>query len=551
MPSIVNSRPTVKTSMSVKNSGCSKHMTGDRSLLKNFVEKLMGTIRFRNDHFAAITGYGDYVQGNIKVCHVYYIEGLGHNLFSVRQICDGDRESNLNTISISDMAASSPVCFMSKATLTKSWLWHPSLSHLNFSTINDLSKHDLVDGLLKFKYGKDHLCSACEPGRSKKAFHPPKVVPIYNYEDSPSISLIVVEQHEAPPIVTTSEEQTSLIPLNEADESNQEDSIDIDGNTVFVPYDVPKFKEDESSTIALDPLIMHEFHQTDSEVCIYALTVSTLEPKNIKESMSDHNWIETIQDELHQFERLEVWELVPRPDGKNNIAMDVKTAFLNGPLKEEVYVSQPDRFVNLDFPDHVYRLKKALYGLKQAPRAWYDKLSSFLIKHHFTKDFSKRFANLMKNNFEMSMMGELKFILRLQVHQSPRDIFISNSQYAIELLKKHGIDECVSMSTPIATERLDANLQGTSTDQMTYHRMIRGLMYLTASRLNITFATFVCVHYQARPTVKHLNEIKRIFWYLRHSYNMGLWYLKDSRFKLIAYSDADHAGCKDDHKSTS
>ncbi|GKF96104.1 retrovirus-related pol polyprotein from transposon TNT 1-94, partial [Tanacetum coccineum] len=164
--------------------------------------------------------------------------------------------------------------------------------------------------------------------------------------------------------------------------------------------------------------------------------------------------------------------------------MDIKTTFLNGPLKEEVYVSQPDGFVNPDFPDHVYKLKKALYGLKQASRAWYDKLSSFLIEHHFTKgivdptiftrrywgdillaqvyvddiifgssnlDFSKRSANLMKNNFEMSIMGELKFFLGLQFHQSPRGIFISHAQYAIELLKKHGMDECNSMSTPMAT----------------------------------------------------------------------------------------------------
>ncbi|GJV14605.1 retrovirus-related pol polyprotein from transposon TNT 1-94 [Tanacetum coccineum] len=264
--------------------------------------------------------------------------------------------------------------------------------------------------------------------------------------------------------------------------------------------------------------------------------------------------------------------------------MDVKTAFLNGPLKEEVYVSQPEGFIDPEFPDHVYRLKKALYGLKQAPRAWYDKLSSFLIEHGFTKgivdptlftrrhgedillvqvyvddiifgstnpDFSKRFANLMKNNFEMSMMGELKFFLGLQVHQSPRGIFISQSQYAIELLKKHGLDECVSMSTPMATERLDADLQGTPTDQTTYRRMIGGLMYLTASRPDIAYATFVCARYQARPTVKHLKEVKRIFRYLRQSYNMGLWYPKDSGFELIAYSDADHAGCKDDCKSTS
>ncbi|GJU38408.1 retrovirus-related pol polyprotein from transposon TNT 1-94 [Tanacetum coccineum] len=320
--------------------------------------------------------------------------------------------------------------------------------------------------------------------------------------------------------------------------------------------------------------------------------------------MVDHSWIESMQDELNQFERLQeegidfeesfapvarlkaVRMFIAYAAHKGIIIfqMDVKTAFLNGPLKEEVYVNQPEGFIDPELPNHVYRLKKDLYGLKQAPRTWYDKLSSFLIKYGITKgiidptlfirrhgedillvqvyvddiifgltnlDFSKCFANLMKNNFEMSMMGEQKFFLRLQVHQSPRGIFISQSQYAIELLKKHGLDECVSMSTPMATERLDADLQGTLTDQTTYRRMIGGLMYLIVSQPDIAFATFVCARYLARPIIKHLKEVKRIFWYLRQSYNMGLWYPKDFEFELIAYSDADHAGCKDDCKSTS
>ncbi|GJX22692.1 retrovirus-related pol polyprotein from transposon TNT 1-94 [Tanacetum coccineum] len=185
----------------IVDSGCSKHITSDLSLLKNFVEKFLGTFCFDNDQFIAFTGYGNYVHGNITICHVYHVEGLGHNLFSVGQFCDGDlevsfrsktcyvrnlegddlltgaRESNLYTISISDMAASSPICLMSKATSTKSWLWHRRLSHLNFGTINDLTKQDLVDGLLKFKYDKDHLCSACERGKSKKASHPSKLIP--------------------------------------------------------------------------------------------------------------------------------------------------------------------------------------------------------------------------------------------------------------------------------------------------------------------------------------------------------------------------------------
>ncbi|GJR67682.1 hypothetical protein Tco_0013747 [Tanacetum coccineum] len=147
--------------------------------------------------------------------------------------------------------------------------------------------------------------------------------------------------------------------------------------------------------------------------------------------------------------------------------------------------------------------------------------------------------------------GDDVVMMGLQVHQSPRGIFISQSQYAIKFLKKHGTDDCVSMSTPMATEKLDADLQGTPTNQTTYRRMIGGFMYLTASRPYSAFATSVCARYQARPTVKHLKEVKRIFRYLIQSYNMGLWYPKDFRFEIIAYSNADHTGCKDDCKSAS
>ncbi|GJU54791.1 integrase, catalytic region, zinc finger, CCHC-type containing protein [Tanacetum coccineum] len=166
-----------------------------------FVSCDSGTVHFGNDHFATITGYGDYVQGKLTICHVYYVEGLGYNLFLIGQLCDGELEVafrsntcyvrnleggdlltgsrylNLYTISIFELAASSPVCLMSKATSTKSWLWHRRLSHLNFGTINQLTSKDLVDGIPKFKYDKDYLCSAYEKGKSKKASFPPKLVP--------------------------------------------------------------------------------------------------------------------------------------------------------------------------------------------------------------------------------------------------------------------------------------------------------------------------------------------------------------------------------------
>ncbi|GJW11739.1 retrovirus-related pol polyprotein from transposon TNT 1-94 [Tanacetum coccineum] len=150
---------------------------------------------------------------------------------------------------------------------------------------------------------------------------------VHNNEDSPSTASIIIKEQEAPPIVTTSEEQTSPISQNNADEFNQEDSADFDGNTVFVPYDAPNFKEAESSTKALDPSNMHD----------------TLEPKNIKEAMSDHRWIELMKDDLHQFERLNVWELVPRPDGKNIIV--VKWIWNNRSDADNIVIRNKSRLV--------------------------------------------------------------------------------------------------------------------------------------------------------------------------------------------------------------
>nr|GFA27747.1 integrase, catalytic region, zinc finger, CCHC-type, peptidase aspartic, catalytic [Tanacetum cinerariifolium] len=163
-------------------------MTGDRSRLLNFMKKFIGTVRFGNDHFGAIMGYGDYVVGENVISRVYHVEGLGHNLFSVGQFCDSDLEvafrkhscyvrdtdgvhlikgsrgSNLYTISVEDMMKSSLICLLSKAFKNKSWLWHRRLNHLNFGTINDLARKDLVRGLPRLKFEKDHLCSACGGG---------------------------------------------------------------------------------------------------------------------------------------------------------------------------------------------------------------------------------------------------------------------------------------------------------------------------------------------------------------------------------------------------
>ncbi|GKA44191.1 retrovirus-related pol polyprotein from transposon TNT 1-94 [Tanacetum coccineum] len=338
-------------------------------------------------------------------------------------------------------------------------------------------------------------------------------------EHTSSSSSIIVEEDEAPQIVSSSAEQVATEP-----------------NSLVL-------NENADELVIGDPskhVVIRNRLQTDAKVSMYALTVSTIEPKNIKEAMLDHSWIESMQDELNQFKRLDVWELVECPIVAKGYGQEegikfeesfapvarleafrifvAYAAHKNFPiyqmdvkmvLKEEVFVRQPDGFVDPDIPNHVYHFKKALYGLKQAPRAWYDKLYSFLIEHHFTKGNT------------------------------------------VDLLKKHEMEKCDTISIPMATAKLDADLQGTQVDQTKYHSMIGVLMYLTASRPDIAFTTFVCARYQARPTKKHLKDVKRIFRYLSQTINMGLWYSKDSGFELISYLDVDHAGCNDDCKSTS
>ncbi|GKE49658.1 retrovirus-related pol polyprotein from transposon TNT 1-94 [Tanacetum coccineum] len=239
--------------------------------------------------------------------------------------------------------------------------------------------------------------------------------------------------------------------------------------------------------------------------------------------------------------------------------MDVKTDFLNGELKKEVYVSQLEGFVDQEYPSHVYKIKKALYGLKQAPHAWYDIVSSFLISQHFSKDavdptlFTRKagndlllvqiyaddiiftstntalcneFANQMTTKFKMSMMGQMSFFLGLQISQSPRGIFLNQSKYASEIIKKYGL------------------LTSDSHDWIPH-------VYLTSSRPDLIYVVCLCAQYQAKPTEKHLNVVKLIIQYLKRTINIGLWYSKDTAMYLTTYSDAYHAGCQDTRRSTS
>nr|GEW91248.1 hypothetical protein [Tanacetum cinerariifolium] len=717
-----------------------------------------------NDQIAPILGYGDLVQGAVTIKQVYYVEWLNHNLFFIGKFCDvdlevafrkstcyirdlkgndlltGSRGTDLYSITLQDIISPNPICLMAKATSSQARLWHLRLSHLNFNTINLLSKNDIVVGLPKLKFVKDDLCSSCELGKAKrKSFHTkitpsskrwlqllhmdlcgpmrvasingkryvlvivddyskytwthflrskdetPEVlidffrlvqrvlqaqaartmlsaakVPLFFWAKAISITCftqnrsLVIPQHEKTPyhiinerkpsvkffyifgsvcyIVRDGEnldkikekgyacifvgystqsrayrvfnkrtrvivetihvnfdelpqmgsdhvssdpvpecqrlalEHDSLSPdiqchenVTQADRTvTTSNELDLLFSPMFdellngsskvvskssavtttdavnqrqqqhttppnthttpdpscqVPPHAPSVASNENMNQAemveeyaqvehdefinifctlvqdrgetllrhVDSSNMHTFYQhhpsehrwtkdhlleqvirnpsqsvrtrrqleSDGEMCMFSLTMNRTEPKNIKEAMADSAWIESMQEELHQFDRLEVWELVNRPLCKNVInikwlwknkhdeentvirnksrlvakgyaqkegvdfeesfapvarleavrlfiayaahksftvyQMDVKTVFLYGPLKEEVYVNQPDSFVDPYHPDKIYRLKKALYGLKQAPRVLYDELSNFLVSKGFSK----------------------------------------------------------------------------------------------------------------------------------------------------------------------
>nr|GEV31253.1 integrase, catalytic region, zinc finger, CCHC-type, peptidase aspartic, catalytic [Tanacetum cinerariifolium] len=531
-------------------SGCSKHMTGDRSRLMNFMKKFIRTIRFGNGHFGAIIGYGDYVIGDSVISRVYYVEGLGNNLFSVRQFCDSDLEvafrkhscyvrdtdgvelikgsrgTNLYTISVEDMMKSSPICLLSKASKNKSCLWHRRLNHLNFSTINDLARKDLVRGLPRLKFEKDHLCSASKDetpevvikflqqiqvGLNKivryiridngiefvsKAlteyyecvgiFHQKTVPRTPQQNDAEAMATACYTQNQS--LIHTSHNKTPYelvhnkkpdltffrvfsalyYPTNDSEDlgklhptanirifvgyapsrkvhlstrpapiflTHGHISLGLTPNPVpAAPYVHPTNKDLEilfqpmfdeymepphverpiSPALAVQVLVNSAGTPSSttidqdapfpsissSSLALHSPSLhqgvvaeSTLMKDNLVAPVDNNPFINVFAlersfdasssgDEGIDFEesfapvaRIEAIRIFIANLASKNMTiyqMDVKTTFLNDELKEEVYVSQPEGFVDPDHPTHVYRLKKALYGLKQAPRACAD-----------------------------------------------------------------------------------------------------------------------------------------------------------------------------------
>ncbi|GJT72650.1 retrovirus-related pol polyprotein from transposon TNT 1-94 [Tanacetum coccineum] len=243
--------------------------------------------------------------------------------------------------------------------------------------------------------------------------------------------------------------------------------------------------------------------ETDGEMCMFALTVSRTELKNIKEAMADSTWIEAMQEKLHQFDRFD-----------NTVIRNKASLVAKGYGQKE----------GIDFEESF-----ALVARLEAVRLF--------VAHAAHKSFP-----VYQIDFKTTSLRSSE---GRSIHQSPRGIFINQDKYAQEILIKHGMTSCDSIGTSMAMKHLDADLSGTPIDQTKYHSMVGALMYLTASRPDIVHATCYCARYQAKPTKKHLTVVKRIFQYLKNTIIMGLWYPKDAGFELTSFSDSDYVGCLD------
>ncbi|GJT95818.1 retrovirus-related pol polyprotein from transposon TNT 1-94, partial [Tanacetum coccineum] len=332
--------------------------------------------------------------------------------------------------------------------------------------------------------------------------------------------------------------------------------------------------------------------------CLYVNYLSEMDPKKLFEALEEEGWIIAMQKELNQFERNNVWTLVPKPHGKtiigtkwiwknkmdeNGIVNKNNTRLVAQGYNQQEGIDYEETFAPVarlkairiflayaaymgfmvEYPNHVCKLDKALYGLKQAPgmKLFQNFLFSTSLSEIYVDDIifgstnsklNKQFGKLMTKKYEMSMMGELTYFLSFQIKQDFKGISICLEKYVKDLLKKYDLADCASVKCPmLPPNNLGPDESGVSVNETLFRGMIGSLMYLTASRPDIQFSTCLCARYQANPKESHLVAVKRIFRYLKGTPNLGLWYPKGSGFDLKAYSDSDYAGCNLDRKSTS
>ncbi|GJZ85736.1 retrovirus-related pol polyprotein from transposon TNT 1-94 [Tanacetum coccineum] len=548
-----------------------------------------------NDQVAKIMGYGDYQIGNVTISMVYYVEGLGHNLFSVGKFCDSDLEvafrkhtcfvrnlegvdlllgsrgTNLYSLSIGDMMASSPICLLSKATKTKSWLWHRRLSHLNFGAINHLARHGLVRGLPRLKFEKDHLCSACAMGKSKKQSHKPKAEDI-NQE---KLYLLHMDLCGHMRVASVNGKKYILVIVEDYSQLNATvRSIRIDNGTEFVYPTLRDYYEQvgisHETSVVRNPQQNGVFERRNRTL-VEAARIMLIYAKAPKPDLSY----------LHVFGAL----CYPNNDsenlGKLQAKVDIGIFIRYAPKKKayRIYNRRTRKIIDtihVDFDKLTAMASEqrsldptlhemtpttptsvaSLVPVEEAPApvestglpssTTVDQDAPYPIEPKMYKEA------LTQSYWIEAMQEELHEFKHIEISQSPRGIFLNQSKYALESLKKYGMKSCDPVDTLIVEKsKLNEDTQGKAIDPTHYRGMVGTLMYLTSSRPDLVYVVCMCAQYQARPTEKHLHAVKRIFQYLKGTVNRGLWYSKDSAIALIAFADVDHVGCQDTRRSTS
>jgi hypothetical protein len=443
------------------------------------------------------------------------------------------------------------------------------------------------------------------------------------------------ESEEQPQIVTPLASPTSPSSTQRSPTSSSSSSSDESGRGIPTPIRMRSLRDVYEGT---------EEEETNL-FCFYA----DHEPITFQEAVEEDCWRSAMEEEIHAIQKNDTWELTALPPKKKTIGvkwvykikrtadgdvdrykarlvakgykqkygidyeevfapvarldtvrllislaahhswkiyqLDVKSAFLNGVLEEEVYVEQPEGFISQGEEDKVYRLKKALYGLKQAPRAWNARIDDYLQQNGFIKcpyehsvymktddkgeflilclyvddllftgSSEKMFAKFkqsMFKEFEMTDNGLMSYFLGIEVKQENDGIFISQKKYMREILKKFKMDSCNAVNTPVATGlKLSKEGEGKSVDSTMYKSLVGSLRYLTMTRPDILYGVGLVSRYMETPRESHWLAAKRILRYIKGTLNFGLFYTYGESADLVGYSDSDWGGDQDERKST-
>ncbi|GJT33479.1 putative ribonuclease H-like domain-containing protein [Tanacetum coccineum] len=509
----------------VIDSGCSRHMTGNKCYL---------------------TEYEDYDGGFVSF-------GDGKGRISGKVLLRVPRKDNIYSVDLKNVVPTKGLtCLIVKAIIDESNLWHRRLGHTNFKNMNKLVRGNLVRGLpLKF-FKNDHFCVACQKGKKHKASYKAKLVnsirkPLHmlhmdlfgptNVKSlmKKSYCLVVTDDFSRFYWGIKREFSVARTPQQNGVAERKNKTLIEAARTTLVDSKLPTTFWAEAQRLSkLDKWAISTKwvfrNKKDKRGIVVKNKARLVAQGYTQEEGIDYDKVFA---PVARIEAIRLFLAYASFKGFVVYQMDVKSAFLYGKIEEEVYVCQPPGFEDPNFPDKVYKVEKALYGLHQAPRACTE------------------FEKLMHDKFQMSSMGELTFFLGLQVQQKSDGIFISQDKYVAEILKKFDFTTVKTASTLIETNKaLVKDEEAEAVDVHLYRSMIGSLMYLTTSRPDIMFVVYTCARFQVTPKTSHLYAMKRIFRYLKAQSKLGLWYPRDSPFNLEAFSDSDYAGASLDKKST-